>query len=220
MGEEMNDLIYENRNLIYYVANFFKNYPNKEDLFQVGAMGLLKAYENYDPSMNVKLTTFAYGYILGEMKKLVREDKSMKISRDISKLSLMIEKAHILLTQKWMREPTTLELATYLNVPEEYVIRSIQSTYMVRSTDEPLNSEGKEMTYADVIPSPSVDIDRRLMLQEELSKLTPFERKLIEKRYFNDLTQSETAKYLGESQVQVSRKEQKILTKMRSGMAA
>lgn len=220
MGEELNTIICENQNLIYYIAQFFKNYPNKDDLFQVGAMGLVKAYKKYDPTMNVKLTTFAYPYILGEMKKLVREDKSMKISRDISKLSLMIEKANILLTQKWMREPTTLELATYLNIPEEYIIRSIQSTYMVRSTDEPVNTEGKEMTYADVIASPSIDIDRNLMLKEELSKLTPFERKLIEKRYFRDLTQSETAASLGESQVQVSRKEQKILTKMRSGMVA
>lgn len=213
--------VYENRNLIYSIASYFKNYPNKEDLFQVGAIGLIKAYRKYDPSMNVKLTTYAYPYILGEMKKLVREDKGVKVSRDISRLSLLIERTIVLLTQKWMREPTIQELAEYLQIPESYIVQSMKSNYPIYSMDEPIHNEGKDMTLSDVIPNCTTsNIDDLILLREQLSSLTPFERSLIEKRYFSDMTQSETAKTLGMSQVQVSRKENKILTKMRSGLAA
>ncbi len=212
--------IYENRNLIYSIAANFKNYPNKEDLFQVGAMGLIKAYRKYDPSMNVKLTTYAYPYILGEMKKLVREDKSIKISREIFKLSLLIERTIVLLTQKWMREPTIEELSDYLNIPETYLVQAMKSNYKTCSMDEPIRDEGKDMTLSDVIPSGQKDnLDDLILLRQQLSCLTPLERRLIENRYFSDMTQSETAKKLGMSQVQVSRKENKILTKMRSGLA-
>ena len=84
----MEQLILENQNLIYSITKYFEKYANKEDLFQAGCMGMIMAYKNYNPDMNVKFTTYAYPYILGEMKKLVREDKSIKISRNIQLLNL------------------------------------------------------------------------------------------------------------------------------------
>ena len=96
MNEQLSYLIKENEKLIYKITHFFTNYESKEDLFQVGCIGLIKAYQNYKEGYNTKFTTYAYPYILGEIKKYVREDKGIKVSRDITKLNLKIEKANVL----------------------------------------------------------------------------------------------------------------------------
>lgn len=215
----MEELILENKNLIYSITRYFEKYSNKEDLFQAGCIGMIMAYKNYNPDLNVKFTTYAYPYILGEMKKLVREDKSIKISRNIQMLNLKIEKANILLTQKLMRKPTTLELADFLEIPIYMIEEAINSTKPIYSIDEPLNDEGKDITLQDTIGKTD-DIDDLLLLKEELAKLNPFEQQLINKRYIDDLTQQQTAYELGISQVQVSRGEQKILTKLKSKLVA
>lgn len=215
----MEELILENKNLIYSITRYFEKYSNKEDLFQAGCIGMIMAYKNYNPDMNVKFTTYAYPYILGEMKKLVREDKSIKISRNIQLLNLKVEKANILLTQKLMRKPTILELADFLEIPIYMIEEAINSNKPIYSIDEPLNDEGKDITLQDTIGKTD-DIDDLLLLREELSKLNPFEQQLINKRYINDLTQQQTAFELGISQVQVSRGEQKILTKLKSKLVA
>ena len=104
--DNLTNLIIENQNLIYKISMLFTNYSNKEDLFQVGCIGLINAYKKYDESFNTKFTTYAYPFILGEMNNYVKKDKGIKISREISKLNSMIERASILLTQRLMREPT------------------------------------------------------------------------------------------------------------------
>lgn len=215
----MEELIFENKNLIYSITRYFEKYSNKEDLFQAGCIGMIMAYKNYNPDMNVKFTTYAYPYILGEMKKLVREDKTVKVSRSIQLLNLKIEKANILLTQKLMRTPTILELSDFLEIPVHMIEEAINSSKPIYSIDEPLNDEGKELTLQDTIGEID-NIDDLLLLKEALSKLNPFEQKLISKRYMDDLTQQQTAYELGISQVQVSRGEQKILTKLKSKLVA
>lgn len=217
MEQDLTNLIMENQNLIYSIIHYFEGYGNKEDLFQVGAMGLIKAYKKYDPNMGTKFTTYAYPYILGEMKKLITEDKEIKINRDLSRLSTKIEKASILLTQQLMREPYIYELADFLELPEKTILEAMQSRGKVQSIDEPINQEGKEITLHDTIGQiENLSLDTLIALKSELENLTPFERELIERRYINNLTQSETANILGMSQVQVSRKEQKVLTKLRN----
>lgn len=217
MEQDLTNLIMENQNLIYSIIHYFEGYKNKDDLFQVGAMGLIKAYKKYDPNMGTKFTTYAYPYILGEMKKLITEDKEIKINREMSRLSTKIEKASILLTQQLMREPYIYELADFLELPERTISEAIQSRGKVQSIDEPINQEGKEITLHDTIGQiEHLSLDTLIALKSELENLTPFERELIERRYINNLTQSETADVLGMSQVQVSRKEQKVLTKLRS----
>ena len=133
--EEITNLILNNEKLIYSICNYFKNYNSKEDLYQAGCVGLISAYKKYNPDMNCKFTTYAYPYILGEMRKLVREDKGMKISREITKLNLKIEKAYILLTQKLMKEPSIEEIANYLEIPEYYVSEAILSLNKIKSID-------------------------------------------------------------------------------------
>lgn len=219
--DELTKLIIENQKFIYYIANKFPNYPNKEDLFQVGAIGFQKGYACYDPNRGVKLTTHLYKYIFGEMSKFIQKDRSVKCGRDLIKIASQIEKASILLTQRIMREPSLVEVCAYLGIEEKLALMALESNYKVRSTDEIIYQDGKDRVLGDFISDTKyTDIDSLLELKEALSKLSPTERLLIEKRYFSDLTQSETARELGMSQVQVSRKESKILEKMRSKMVA
>ena len=217
--DEITNLILNNEKLIYSITNYFKNYNSREDLYQAGCLGLISAYKKYNPNMNCKFTTYAYPYILGEMRKLVREDKGIKISREITKLNLKIEKAYVLLTQKLMKEPTTSEIASYLEIPEYYVSEAILSLNKIKSIDEPVNGEGKVFTLQDVIGE-SNNIDDLILLRDSLNKLTEDEKELINNRYINDYTQSETSKIIGMSQVQVSRKEHKVLEKLKQKMVA
>lgn len=217
--DEITNLILNNEKLIYSITNYFKNYNSREDLYQAGCLGLISAYKKYNPNMNCKFTTYAYPYILGEMRKLVREDKGIKISREITKLNLKIEKAYVLLTQKLMKEPTPYEIASYLEIPEYYVSEAILSLNKIKSIDEPVNGEGKEFTLQDVIGE-SNNIDDLILLRDSLNKLTKDEKELINNRYVNDYTQSETSKIIGMSQVQVSRKEHKVLEKLKQKMVA
>ena len=85
--------INDNQRLVYAIASSFTNYRNKEDLYQAGYLGIIKAFNNFDPSLNCKFSTYAYTYIVGEMKKVIREDRGYKVSRSISKINLLIEKA-------------------------------------------------------------------------------------------------------------------------------
>lgn len=216
---DITNLIMDNERLIYSIAKTFKNYQAKEDLYQAGCLGLIIAYKKYNPNMNCKFTTYAYPFILGEMRKLVREDKSLKISREISKLNLKIEKAYILLSQKLMKEPSISEIANFLEIPEYYISEAILSLNKVKSIDEPVNTDGRDLTLQDVIGK-SENIDDLILLRESLKTLNNDEKKLIENRYMKDYTQSETSKIIGISQVQVSRKEQKVLNKLKHKMVA
>lgn len=219
MNNEITNLIIENEKLIYSIANYFKNYNSKEDLYQAGCLGLITAYKKFNPDMNCKFTTYAYPYILGEMRKLVREDKGLKISREITKLNLKIEKAYILLSQKLMKEPSVEEIANFLEIPEFYVSEAILSLNKIKSIDEPVSSEGREFTLQDVIGKRE-NIDELIMLRESLTSLNKEEKAIIDNRYMKDYTQSETSKLVGMSQVQVSRKEQKVLQKLKQKMVA
>ena len=215
--DDILDIIKSNEKLIYSIASNFKNYKSMEDLYQAGCLGIITAYKNFDINRDCKFTTYAYPYIFGEMKKMVRNDKGIKISREISKLNLKIEKAYILLTQKLMREPSISEISNYLEVPEYYVSEAIMSLNKIRSIDEPVTDDNN-LTLKDVIGK-STNIDELLMLKEELNKLNNEERQIIESRYKEDYTQSKTAEMLGMSQVQVSRSEQKILNKLKRTLA-
>ena len=217
--ESLNDLIEQNKNLIYKITTLFNSYSNKDDLFQVGCIGLINAYKKYDESFNTKFSTYAYPYILGEISNYVKKDKGIKVSREINKLNSMIERASILLTQKLMREPTVYELASYLEIDESLVVDALRARYPIMSTDSVINDEGRDITLLDTIPDiNSMDMNTLVALKDELLKLDSFERELINERYVQNLTQSEVASNMGISQVQVSRKEQKVLSKLKSNL--
>lgn len=210
--------IYDNQRLVYSISKYFKNYQNKDDLYQAGYLGIINACKNYNPNQGCKFSTYAYPYILGEMRKLVREDKELKLSRQISKLNLMIEKAYILLSQKLMRNPSVSEIANYLEIDEYSVNEALMSTGAIKSIDEPIGDDAN-CTLQEVIGY-SENIDDLILLKESLLKLSSKDQELIRNRYINDLTQVETSNVMNMTQVQVSRQEKKILQKLKSQMVS
>lgn len=207
-------------NLIHSLTHYFEGYKYKEDLYQVGVIGLIEAYKNFNPDIGVKFSTYAYSYILGKMKKLVREDKGIKISRNITKLNFVIEKAKNILSQKLYREPSVKELSEFLSIEEEDIVDCLKTINIMQSLDEPINNDGKDITLYDMVSDNSMDLNMLIAFKEELNKLTPFERELINKRYIDDLSQSEVAGLLGLTQVKVSREEQKIKKKIKEKLCA
>lgn len=210
--QELSNIIIENKNLIYKMINFFPEYQDKEDLFQAGCKGMIEAYQKYNPD-KAKFTTYAYPYILGEMRKVVRESKGIKISKDIITLKNKINNLKEKLFQKMHRQPTTQELSEYLQIPEYYIIEALNSDINIKSLEE--NIYDSNMIFEEVISDKNTDIDTLLYLKSELEALEEPEKTIMIERYYNDLTQTQTADLLGLSQVEVSRKEKKVLTKLR-----
>jgi len=207
--------------MIYSIAHKYSFGTDFEDLCQVGQLGLLKAYENYDKEVGSNFSSYAYLYIKGEILKYIRENRVIKVSKDMLTLNKSILKAKEVLSQKMMREPTKSELALFLEIDEEKIDEAMMATEYVKSLDYELNDDGRELTMYDSIRYEEKGYnDNILDLKEELSKLSLEERKLIIERYYNDKSQQETSRELGISQVQVSRNEAKILTKLRGKLAS
>lgn len=192
--------------LIYGIISKYPKRFDRDDLYQVGMVGLIDAYKHYNKNYDTKFSTFAYYYIVGEVNKYIRENSSLKISRNLIELKKKILNAKEVMMQKLDREPTNLEISLYLEVDEKIIDEALLATDEVASLDEVYN-EGK--TYDDT----SADI---LDLRCEIEKLPKEEKDLILARYYEDLTQSEASSVLGISQVQVSRSEAKILQKLKS----
>lgn len=214
-----NEQINEYSSYIYSIMKRFKNYKNKEDLFQAGCIGLINAYNRFDPSMGAKFTTYAYLDILGEMYKVVLQDRALKIGTKMNKLNLKIEKANILLSQKLCRYPTTKELSEYLEIDEELIENCLRLNNPIINLDETINNESRELTFYDTISNNEMDMDTLVALKQELSNLSSEERYLLEKSLLENYTQSELATILNTNQVQVSRKINKIKEKIKLKVA-
>ena len=196
--------------LIYSIINKFSRRFDREDLYQVGMIGLMDAYRHYDPSFDTKFSSFAYYYILGEVNKYIRNSSSLKVSKSLIELKSRFLKAKEAMTQKMGREPSVTEISLYLDVPLELVEEALSATDEVESIEDELNAlKSFDDTSADVLD-----------LKEELRRLPEEERKIIIARYYQELTQKETSSILGMSQVQVSRNESKILKKLRDRLCA
>jgi RNA polymerase sporulation-specific sigma factor len=216
--ENLTDVILNNQNLIHSLT---KQYDSRlhDDLFQVGVMGIIDAYNHYDPNMNTKFTSYAYSYITGEMKKFVREDRGIKVSRDVIYLCSRIEKTKDLLRQKLYREPTLSELSSFLEISEDKIIEALQTNNYIKSIDEPINGEGKELTIKDIVGvAENCDLLDLINLRDELSKLSFKDKQIIERRYLEERTQCETAAMMGMSQVEVSRTEKKLILNLRNNL--
>lgn len=214
------DDIVKYSDLIHCLTHYFHGYKNKEDLYQAGIIGLLEAYKHYDKKYNTKFSSYAYTYIYGEMAKLVREDKNIKISRSVIKIKNEIERAKNILNQKLFREPTIEELSNFLELPIKNIEYALNINGNTTSIDEVINDDGKEITYHDIISNNSVELDTLIALKQELASLSPLEKEIINKRYLDNLSQSEVANLLGITQVKVSREESKIKQKIKKNLVA
>ena len=203
--------------LIYSIGSKYKNYKDKEDLFQVGYIGLNSAKENFNDKKGAKFSTYAYSYIKGEMNKHARKDKLIKISRDYSRIYQRLEEAKNSIYQKYMREPTISELSSFLEMDEDLIVQVYNYHYNIKSFDEIIGEDGKTFSLYDTVGSDRrLEVDRLIDLKEALSNLNSIDKKIIEYRYLNDNTQSEVALKLGINQVQVSRLEKRILKRLKN----
>ena len=167
--------INDNKKLIYSIANYYKGY-NTEDLFQVGCIGLIEAYQNYNPSKNTKFTTYAYPYILGRISEYVRCDKDIKISKDIYSLNGKIEKVKAMLSQELGRIPTDIEVANYLDVDPYKYSEAVNSMNPIQSLD--YEYVGFDTSLYDIIKD-NMDIETIVTLKSELDKLDPIDIKIF-----------------------------------------
>lgn len=217
--EELSNFIVDNQNYIYAIVNKYKNYAEVEDLYQVAIMGIIKASRKFNADYNVKFTTYAYTYIIGEINLFLNKNRHIKISKEYLAIYKQIIKAKNILTQKLMKEPTTFELAIFLEIDEKVINNVIQMVSSVDSLDRTIKSDGKELSLYDTIDVASVDNEiNYFALKDEINKLDEQSKRLIEERYFQDKTQSETAAILGINQVQVSRNEQKVLKLLKNNL--
>jgi RNA polymerase sporulation-specific sigma factor len=192
---------------------------DKEDLYQVGVIGLINAYNNYDFSKNVKFSTYAFPYIVGEVSRYIRENKVLKISRDLVRLGRKINEYINKHLEVRGYKPTIKEISKTLGVKEEKIISALDSCNIVKSLDEELNDDGKIITLLDITEDKAqINKDTKMDLLNAFNFLDEDEKELIINRYYNDFTQSEIANMLGVNQVYVSRMEKKALTKMKVKM--
>lgn len=216
---KLEDIIKQNNKLIYSICNKYSNYMDKEDLYQVGVIGLINAYNNYDFSKNVKFSTYAFPYIVGEVSRYIRENKVLKISRDLVRLGRKINEYINKHFEVRGYKPTIKEISKTLGVKEEKIISALDSCNIVKSLDEELNDEGKLITLLDITEDKAqINKDTKMDLLNAFNFLDEDEKELIINRYYNDFTQSEIANMLGVNQVYVSRMEKKALTKMKVKM--
>lgn len=208
------DNILEYENLIYKMISQYKSF-DKEDLYQVAMMGLMKAQKNYKESENTKFSTYAYYYILGEINNYITASNPVKVSRDLLRLNKSLEQAKDVMRQRLKREPTTEELSIFLEEPLEKIEEASLATRQVESLDYAYEEENMDL-YNSIGTEEIGMNDEILDLKNAIYSLPQEEQQLIIARYFNDLTQQETSETLGMSQVQVSRKETKILEKLKT----
>ena len=206
------ELIKENLPLIKHIAQNFYN-VSFEDLLQAGAMGILKAYKKYRQNGTTKFSTYAYDYIFGEMYDFVMKDRKIKVNKEILRLAKKIEIAKNALSLKMNRMPTYEEVASFLELSPLQVREAILATNEFISLD---GQKEEERSLYETIPSlEKISLDDKIALQDGINELSESEQSIIRYRYFDDLSQSETAKKLGMTQVMVSRYEKKSLERLR-----
>ena len=216
MKKDIWKLINENKNMIYKIAYSYGGQANVEDLFQVGCIGIINAYKNYKEGYNTKFSTYAYNYVLGEITNYLKNDKLLKMNGDNSKIYKLYEKAKDYLTSSKGYIPSKKEISEFMGISEELIDNAINNHQELMSIDQ----EIKDNLYLhDVIgEDKSNEIDTKIDLSDIIDNLNKEDQELINYRYYQDFTQSETASLMGMSQVQVSRRETKILSRIKNEM--
>ena len=205
-------LIKEHLPLIKHIAlNFYQS--SFEDLLQAGAIGVLKAYKKFRQNGNTKFSTYAYDYIFGEMYDFVMKDRKIKISKDLVRLAKKVELAKNMLSLKENRVPNYEELGSFLQMTPFEIKEALDVHQKFISLDDTLEEE--RSLYETITIPEKVSLEDKIFLQEGIEQLPKSEQKIIQYRYFKDLSQSETAKRLGMTQVMVSRYEKKSLKRLK-----
>ena len=198
--------------LIKHIAqNFY--HTSFEDLLQAGAMGILKAYKKYRQNGTTKFSTYAYDYIFGEMYDFVMKDRKIKVNKETLKLAKQIELTKNALSLKMNRLPTYEEIASFLHLSPLIIREALLATTETISFDDK-KDEARDLY--EIIPQEErFSLDDKITLEDSINTLPQSSQKIIRYRYFKDLSQSETAKRMGMTQVMVSRYEKKSLEQLK-----
>lgn len=217
MKNYKDSFIEENLGLVHLCANRFRGKGIEyEDLYGAGCIGLLKAAKGFDENRGVKFSTYAVPVILGEVKRLFRDGGAIKVSRSTKELSLKTTRERERFMLREGREPTISELAEILECSEDNVVEALNVSLPPISLTETLD---ETMGETDIpVESPDTEIADFLSLRQVMHDLDANDRKLIYLRYFSNKTQTETAKVLDMTQVQVSRREKKLLMQMKCAL--
>ena len=213
---DRNRLVEQNLGLVHMIANRFKNRGlEADDLQLIATVGLIKAIDRFNPSFGVQLSTYAVPVIIGEIKRYLRDNTAVKISRSYKMLSNKAAEANKMLSEQLGREPCLSEIAAYLESSPEELSIALSATRQPLSLDE--KQGDSELTLSDQIADSkeSLQIEDRLTVCQLIESLPEREQKIIRWRYIDELKQSAIAERLGISQVQVSRLEKNILQKLR-----
>jgi len=237
---ELRDVLVEkNLGLVQHIV---KRYVGRgvdaEDLFQIGSIGLIKAIDKFDLSFDVKFSTYAVPLICGEIKRFLRDDGIVKVSRSLKENNLQIRRYIEVFSKKNGRDPTLLEIEKETGIEKEDILLAMESANEVESIYQSVyQADGNELYLVDQVVAGGVrkgigqtfaacedpekdEILNHILIKQVMEKLSETEQKLITMRYFEDKTQTQVAKACGISQVQVSRLEKKILLKLRKEMYA
>ncbi len=222
LGDESSkEILIENNSLL--IKSVIKRYRNKgiefDDLYQLGCIGFLKAIKNFDESFGVRFSTYAVPMIVGEVKRFLRDDGAIKVSRMIKYQAKIINSYIEKITSEGKDAPTVEEIAEALNMEKEDVVLALDSSKMPISLYEQVDDgSDKKLELIDKIAAKEDEDDLvdKILLESMIERLPERERKVVYMRYYRDNTQSEIAKALGVSQVQVSRIENKIIEKLKS----
>lgn len=209
------EFIQENLGLVHACAGRFRSRGIEyDDLYAAGCVGLIKAYDGFDWGRGVCFSTYAVPVILGEIKKLFRDGGTVKVSRSVKELGIKASAVREKLLKEMGSEPTVSQIAQRLNASAEQVAMALKAGLPAISlTPADENDGNRELDIP--IDSPEEELTDRISLQEVMQRLSPEEQKLIRLRYFCGRTQSETARMLNTTQVQISRRERKLLGMMR-----
>lgn len=213
-------LVMDNVGLIWSIVRRFSGRGYEmEDLFQIGSIGLIKAIDKFDTGFEVKFSTYAVPMITGEIKRFLRDDGMIKVSRSIKELGFKVRAAREEMTYSLGREPTIEEIAARLETSREEVAASMEAGAEVESLYRPTgNGDDNTMFLMDRLEEENNDHEEllnRMVLKELMEDLSDEQREIIVRRYFYNQTQTQIAGELGISQVQVSRLEKRILKEMR-----
>ena len=212
----LEQLVTENAALVKFVAKRYLNRGREfDDLDQLGCLGLLKASRNFDVDYGVQFSTYAVPLILGEIRRYLRDDGLVRVSRSIKENAAKVNRAAEKLFSESGQEPDIQALSEATQLSQDEVLMALEASRPTRSLNEPLSSDGSLILADTLGVDETEETDQRIALSQMLAELSEQERMLLERRYFLRHTQSAIAKDMGVSQVQISRMESRILKKLR-----
>lgn len=214
-------ILIENTGLIWSIVRRFLNRGHEgEDLFQIGCIGMLKAIDRFNTEFDVAFSTYAVPMIAGEIRRFIRDDGIVKISRKIKENQMKIMHQREIYINEKKQEPTIEELEKVCDLTKEEIVMAMDASRNVESIDKEMYSKDSAYTLMDLAEDDTnieETVLNKIMVQQLMDMLESKERKIINLRYFKNKTQSQVAKEMGMTQVQVSRLEKKILNSMRNG---